>query len=627
MTPLMRKSLLFLLFIAVVVTFALYGAYYHFSQLIWSMNQPVTYGDVMPMVRANLDQHDGIETYVLYVLMFVDLTLVALVAWLTERLKPTRFKWAFWPVLLVAFFVVLIYFRRAIGFNPPLAERADWMRTYLVVGSVGLGLWLLTRFARWRSRLADTLIVLGLLPVCFVATEPISLIDYNYVFAPALRLIDHFRPSEIYFQYDLLLSLVAAGWMKLGLALKYFPVVAQASYYALFLGGFFLARRLFRDRRLAYGLLFALVLMKAYALMHDSALVFQVTPLRLDLWIILLAIAYERGIYSKWLGVTLGLLAVVHKAFGTIYAFSYVELLVVLCLLDAFRQRPFWPGLRSGLKRQIALAWPNLAFIAGGWAASRLLLGSQALEAAASYQKIGIGFIQIYHQSFYWYVPIMLAMAFVLLLRQRLQLDERYFRAGLFLVLLAIGNSLYFFGRSHEHNIINIAAVLLFALFLLFDLAFADRGDASASKFGRFLAVVVPLVAVLTIAFYYSGRIFEKWCAQAHYLKAGQGVFNLPYETGPDVIKAVTGGNPKVYFLGDYDFSYYYAWGYVPQGRYQPFDTWVFKKDAWNFVQGLIEDGYYVVVPEAEAKNQREFISGLRFGHDVTQDGFRIMWK
>jgi hypothetical protein len=619
--------LLILLFIAVAVSFALHGTFFLLSPYIWSLNPNVPLNEITPWIRAWLTEKDGMETYALYALVLVNLVLVALLARLAERLKAGKYLGVFGPVFGLVFLGLLVWFRLRVGFHPPMGARGPLAVALCVTALVGIVSCLVTKLAGRHRRLADLLIIFGLLPICFVATRSFSPNDYAYVFAPALGIIDHFKLSEIYFQYDLLISLFAAAWLKLRLDLNAFQVLAQASFYALFLGSFFASRRFFRAKNLSYWLLFALVLMKVYALMHDPIMFFQVTPLRLDLWIILFVLAYGRGIYSRWLGAALGLMLVFHRAFGLIYVLGYFELLATLWFLDCV-SRPFsWSWVKESAGKLGRRAGPNVLMILVLFGLSCLAFGAAGLEAASLYQKLGIGFLQIHQDSFYWYVPILFSVTFALLLKNRRSLNEKYFHGGMFLIFLAIGESLYFFGRSHENNIINISAVLLFVTFLLMDLILSWANERERSAAWKFLASALPVLLVLAVAFFYSGIIKDKLVSQFQNVAKGQLIYPMPVSLGPNTLKPIVGDSQKVYFLGDYDFYYYYAWGYVPQGRFQPYDAWIYKKDLTSFLQGLIDGGYFVVVPKAEVKNQQEILSSLKYGHEVQPDGFLVIWK
>jgi len=99
-----------------------------------------------------------------------------------------------------------------------------------------------------------------------------------------------------------------------------------------------------------------------------------------------------------------------------------------------------------------------------------LIFNGASIDSAYLYQQIGIGFIQISKISFYWYFLVLVSATVAILFLKRNNLSINYFNSSLLLIALSIGNSIYFFGRSHEHNIINISASLIFVLFLFFDL-------------------------------------------------------------------------------------------------------------------------------------------------------------
>ena len=117
------------------------------------------------------------------------------------------------------------------------------------------------------------------------------------------------------------------------------------------------------------------------------------------------------------------------------------------------------------MRKYLLMCYRNLLIILLFLSFSYFLFGGFISDSVSMYQKIGIGMIAIAPNSFYWYVPVILCVLSYLLLKHNDKISDKYFTSGLFLVLLTIGNSMYFFGRSHEHNIINITSILSLALF------------------------------------------------------------------------------------------------------------------------------------------------------------------
>ena len=149
---------------------------------------------------------------------------------------------------------------------------------------------------------------------------------------------------------------------------------------------------------------------------------FQSTPLRLDLWLILLVLVYFKGAYHWSAGLFCGLMLLLHKNFGIIYSAAYIQLLLTLCVIDT----AVIPGqaiktvsvaLTTFLKRN----YLNLVLIVTGALMHYLLFRNPNIQGDFDYVRLGIGFIKIATDSFYWYVVAVSGLAFVLLFRLRCQ--------------------------------------------------------------------------------------------------------------------------------------------------------------------------------------------------------------
>ena len=425
----------------------LYFAYFRLAPWIWSRNPPVEPGEMALWVLPG--EPDGVELYALYVLMFLDLVLVFLLGYGWQKLAGRTARY-----LLVVPFALACAFLYAIGFHPPmntlsehaLPEVLRWsLRLSLVILPVTALLYYLQRRpGYWVLAVAALLLV----PVCFVSTAPIEWYDYAFVLSPSLRLLHGFGLSEIYFQYDLLLSLIGLAWLKLGLDPNSIQVVGQCAYYLLLLGAFAFSRSWLMDKRLPVFLLIALVLVRIYAGPGDAVHSFQGIPLRYDMWLILLVLVYFKGAYHWSAGVFCGLMLLLHNNFGIIYSAAYIQLLLTLGIIDAAGVpgqtiRTASAALTVFLKRNSR----NLALILVCALAHYLIFRNPNVPNDYNYVRLGIGFLRILTDSFYWYVVVVSGLSFMLLLRLRRAVSGNYLAAGLCLIYLAIGNSLY---RGHE---------------------------------------------------------------------------------------------------------------------------------------------------------------------------------
>lgn len=588
----------------------LYFGYFQLAPWIWNQSLPINPDEVMIWYVPYLELRDGIELYALYALMFLNLLLVYALSCGWNRLTdiPVRY------LIILPLAVVACAFIGSIGFYPPMSTLADqtapdiFARSLMVMAVIlpiiTLLYYLQKRSAPWTLAIAAFL----LLPVCFISTQSISWFDYEFIFAPALRLFHGANISEAYLPYDLMLSLIALAWMKLQLDLNLFQVVAQCAYYLLLLGIFAFSRQWLMDKRLPVLLLVTLVLVRIYAGPYDAVYFLQVTPLRLDMWLILLLLVYFKGPHHWSAGLFCGLMLLLHKNFGVIYSAAYIQLLLTLCVINT----AIFPGRAIKTVSTAAVAffrknYPNLVLILMGALAHYLLFMNTNDQIDFDLIRLGLSFIKITTNSFYWYVVVVLGLSFAFLLKLRSRISSNYLATGFCLIYLAIGNSLYFFGGSRENAIIALSAILLPLFFLLLDLAGHALANGSGKPVKSFihrnLAIIVSLTFIASITIWYGDSITVKATTQAH--NAGKGQFIYPPEVSESKqylmrviaeVKSVTGDNPKVYFVDANDFLLDYYGNYAPVGYYNPVYSWISKRAFNKFLQGLMDQGYYLVI-------------------------------
>lgn len=625
----------FELFLTVVLTLSVtaffYYCYFLLAPWIWSQNVHYLPQFITPwMQEASATEYDGVEIYALYLLVFLNSLAALVISLLIGRSCTVNVR----IILMCAGALCAGVFCAAVGFTPPMStftklSSATILRNSLpLILIVSFLLAVLLFLQRKAPRWILLVTTLLLIPVCFIATYPYSWYDYSFIFSPALRLINGVALSDIYFQYDLLPSLLAAAWMKLGLDLDGYQVLGQAAYFFALLGVFIYSGRLFQKKELSIFFLGAVVVARIYASPWDAVYCFQVTPLRLDLWIPLFGVVLWRGPYHWLAGLVCGALLILLKNMGIIYTLAYLQLLMTLYViryLDGDRKQPLFRDMIAYGRQCV----PPLAIIAVAFVIAQLMFhNAEYPNFSGHYQKIGIGFIKISEQSFYWYIPALISSVLILLFRMRARLSSAYLTCGLLLTFCAIGNSIYFFGRSHEHNIINISIVLLFLCFFWLDLVATflkeEHVTTSVASFLRRQGVVcVAFMIVVAIIVYYSDNFHRKTVRQRSNLAKGRSIYSIPlYDTFVphrnildfiSGIKSATNNSSKVYFVNvdGADFWLYYYGGYVPVGYCSPFRTWIFSKDLGAYLQKLLDDGYYLVYD-----NELMYLNtALRYNH------------
>jgi hypothetical protein len=638
-------------FILIIPIFILYNIFYRYAPVFREMNDKYPPESYTPIIRPWIYEHDGIETYLLFILMNAVILLTFFLAFFWERIRVHIDVAIFFLALSMG--VTYLYLEN-INWIPPLTaidHSGGIVTVFLGIICLTGALYFLDNFFNYKWSFA--LIMLLLIPICFVAVNSYSYLDYTYVWAPAYRLVRGFALSDIYFQYDLLLSALAAVYMKLGINLGYFQILGQFSFFLFFLSILFFARSFFQNKHLYILFILFILVTRYFALIHDPTEVFQVTPLRLELWLILLFLFYKKGSYHWSIALALGILILVHKNFGLIYFICYTEVISWLMIVDFLDEKE---GISLGsivriVKKHFYLNVWNLAIIFSFIILTSILFKGLTPKSAILYQKIGIGMTPIAQTSFYWYLPVLFAITFFVLYRLRHLFSKNYYTTGCFMIFLAVGNSMYFYGRSHEHNIINVAAILSLTLFLFFDIALFKAGgnkfhyssivllkqirasDQSPQQLRESYyylgSVFMILLVVLFSGYYYSERIENRLLNQ--YSKIANNTFS-PMALNPpteriELVKKLTNNSEKVFFFDfQKDFLYEYYGEYRPLGYYYPSVAWVFNKDMYDFMQQLLDNNYYVIVG-SDVRSHNPTLAPLKYDKIIQVEDLTIIQK
>ena len=397
--------------------------------------------------------------------------------------------------------------------------------------------------------------------------------------------------------------------MKLELKLNLFQILGQLSNFAAILGIFLMARIIFRQRALSLLLLVGLVLVRIASAPWDPVYVFQITPLRLDLWLILFTIIFFYGPFHWLLPLACGILMLIHGAFGLIYTLGYLQLMATL---GALAIADF--GIRSGVAHWFKPATVRKVLLVGAFLLSCFLTVRVVMfaniAATSHYQKIGLGFIPLAKTSLFWVYPIVVSSAFVLLYMLRNAVTQKYLALGYALIYFTLGNCVYFFGRSHEMNLFSISIPLIFLLFYTLDLF--DRwlvlptALAKSALSGR-LVLLSALIFILSAAYYCSDRIGDNLSAKLNHILTLRPHPGDPFsEAQPEIdavvleIRGLIGEGDRVQFMvidESKEFLFYQA---MPSNSsyFYPFASWIFMDDLILHAQTLLDDGIFLLIDQ-----------------------------
>jgi hypothetical protein len=583
--------------IAVALGLALRTLFFRLAPWLWSKESPLDVRAITPWTRWAVAERDGIEPYALLLLVLGACAATVVLSRLSERL-PERLRAAVAASALPA--VIVLAF--SVPLRPPLSVVANTPGLALLVVSVSL---LVTVFVGWaaaaRRYCVSALLVLGLAAVCFLPTTLLSRFDGQTVFAPALRLVHGASLRNIYFQYDLLLSLLAVAWFKVGADPMAFSFVTGLGYFLLFIGLWLTMRRWFSCARLLAPLLVCLVLVRFYGNMHDASALPQLTPWRLDLWIVPLALTLVFGLDHWLVGLALALLCFFCRSFGILYLAAYVLAwgtdFLAARSIESERAEPFFKALWTGLRR----ALPIVGLVGCSFVVGRLMFGSLTTEAVSLYRSLGIGMTKIASGSFYWWIVPLSAVVAGLVFYRRASFSLKQRQGAISLSALAIANSLYFFGRSHESNLVLLSAIFLVLFFLAIDLAWGlpETRDALAM---RWFLRILPWCTVAFCAYFYAGQVVARVESQAALVGRHQALAPAhQYDFVPVIdCREISGaiGDAKVVYFSFNDFWFYWQCSNEPAGGYQPLTLSPLMEPLIRQLNRDVTAGHMIVVPK-----------------------------
>ncbi len=579
--------------------------FFHFALWLWARQFHLDMATVNTWAySAFTTEADGAEPQALFALAVASTVLLAALAHVLRR-ASRRVRVV---VTLVSACGALCLLHRAhfviplTSSSPVPLEISAANAHYLAVVVSAVGVSILLSWGLRTRRLLSVITAVLLVPVAFLPSAPPSPGDAMAILSPALRLLHGAAPAHVYMQYDYLPSLIAEAWLWLGGDPMAIFFGAALSCYVLLCALVPLARRWFSHPGLAGPLLVAVVLVRIYGVEGDQMAVPQVAPFRLDLWILPVAVALYFGVRHWAVAVTLGLLCITLRSMGVLYLAGYAMaypadfLAARLALNKADR-----PSLRQEWRALWRAAAPNAAIIVGSLALTTWLLGSPVSEAALLYRKLGVGQMRVASDSFYWWLLPLTALSGALAFWKRAELGEKRGGAMLLTVALLICGSVYFFGRSHENNLINLSVPFLLCFFLCLDIFLSDL--AYGPRAALALQVVASSALIGVCAFRYSGRIWTKAATQIALVSrdeqaASMAIGHFPPMYCEEVAQQVP--DKKVYFFGTLDYWYYQRCNYDPPSYEQPVGLSILRAPLAAELAELLDNGYTIALVKTD---------------------------
>ncbi len=562
-----------LLFLTFYFTFVVLYNFIH------NFYPPVDPSLILPAYLPFLDR-DGIETPFMFS-AFLFYVVAAYLAIKVRHIFSLRFLEPWGLLSLVPVLAVLLKTQSTM-FVPP----DTFLTLTILIGSVLLVVvlsYVISNGPSPRRRYISLSLWIILASLLFSSLGMPSVFDYDYLIAPALKIIQGERLGAFYMQYSLLGTYLFTAMMKLGFDLLNMQLVLAALLFAWFIFYYWLICVLVEDRFLRFCFMLSLVIVRLMANTGDPTCFPQVLPFRLDLWVPLFLALHRFGIVSPFTIVIFGVAYVLDDTFGLFYLAVYLPFLAAQVYQIARRGNAAslpLKGLAIGLSVVAGCIWLHFH-----------TFHSLVSPAASLYRNLQIGFMPISTHSVFW---ILLAIVpYCLYLFHEEDYQERR-TEYLFLVGLAAVELVYFYGRSHENNLLNISGIFLVLIFV-------GIGQLERLYGFRKLAGGLATGFVVVAAVAFGGQINDD--LQLSFKHVTQGPLFEAREkddlmNGSPRFESFYPPGQKIFVVSSEDAYYNYR-HHLPQVGYMvPFNAHVYRAELRAFLVDLLNKGYKVVLWE-----------------------------
>ncbi len=547
---------------------------------------------ITPWLQPWLSIQDGIELYVMTFFM----PLYLLSGFLITRRSIPEIKLlsdkrihAFFGFVILSAFIANYFWK----------EHPESFKHYLIIFFLCLLPALIIirfsgrKFSLFQKSALFILFFLFLVLIGFAVNNPPHIFDYSYYIGPANKILQGEMPGSFYMQYNLLGTYLFALMQKMNLGINgMFTVLVLIFSFWIVLyakaGSLF-----FRNKAYTGLFVLTLVLVRCLAISEGPLSQPQVSTLRMDLWVPLLIILYRFGFTSIYTATAFSLCYLADDVFGLLYLLLYLFTLSVILLSSLLK-----PKSVSGRINP----WLGLFPVCAAFLIHYLLFHGFFSPASLIYSNIHIGFMPISLTSSFWFVAFLLPIGLYLLSQ-----DKKNILVTLFIFAIACIQLTYFFGRSHDHNLLNISGIFIFILFLTLD-RLSSSFSGGLSK--PFIATVCMIVL---IGFNYASSVSEKINLAEYKIKRHSLIETHPTDDyislTRNYIKSLS--EDRIIFLSEIDAYLNYRLGYRQEGYFSPFCANLYAGETVDFLNNELSHGYRLIVYPVENSNLAEEICAL----------------
>jgi hypothetical protein len=552
-----------------------YLLFYFFSVTIHHSGINSDISNLTPWIKNSLAENDGIELYLMTLVMPVYIAL----GYLITKYVTLNFdllsgnKVPFFYVVLTAIIFAVNFF---VTEHPKYIEQllifffASLIVSFLTIKLSELEL--SKGFKILFFFLSVTLLtVLGLL-----INNPPSIFDFAYYIGPANKILEGEKLGTFYTQYNLIGTSLFVLMQKFNLQIHQMYLVLVLIFSVWIFLYQKIASVLFQNRNYVFLFLLTLIIVRCLSISGGPVSIPQVSPIRMDLWVPLLMILLRYNFNSIVTASAFSIFYLADDVFGLMYLALYLFVFIIINISGFIKSK-------SSLSLKILSTFLPVIFAVS---IHFLIFGSISSASGKIYSDFHIGFLPISNSSSFWFIVWLLPVCLYILTQNKKDQVIYLFIAGIACIQLT-----YFFGRSHEHNLLNISGIFIFILFLTLDSLFTN-----SSRNKNILYATVLLIAGMTVNYYPS--INEKIGIAKTKIKTNS-IFEPDLVENDLIIKGNylrSFGTDKIIVISDIDSYINYRLGYRQIGYFSPFCSNVLIGQTTSFLKEQLNNGYRLIL-------------------------------
>lgn len=558
--------------------------------------------NITPWMTSWTLENDGFELYVMTVAMPTYL----LLCYISIRFINLKVKWLSSRKYLIAYLLIMLII---LCFNTIYKTSSFYVLfglfTILIVilCSYFSFYYLNIRPNKTTRSTIKAMIFLLLFLVCLLTSANPIIFDYSFFIGPANKILQGEKLGSFYIQYNLIGTYLFALMQKLDIKIHEMHLILICILVFWIYLYCKVAKLLFNNQIIIYLFILTLILVRYLSVTGGPVAHPQVGPLRLDLWVPLLIVFVYFGLNSIVSSVSFSIGYLADDIFGLMYLCLYLFILIIDKIInkknDLFKFRDFTLFL-----------FPLLAFIL-----HYFIFNSFGSIAGKLYSDYHIGFLPISISSSFWILAWILPVCLYMLLQKEKNILLIVFIFGISCIQLT-----YFFGRSHDHNLINISGIFILILFLTIDKLFSSQPDKKI-----FLAFVVVLISGIAINF--NSNLRHKASFVISNIKSPSIIDPRPIENiiehQKKYLKSLN--YSKINIISDVDPYINYRLGFNQIGYFSPFYANIRIDSLIDSLESITKNKYHIILYSYHGgDNLKNQLSSLNDNNFLLKKGIRI---